>query len=833
MTILNSKQAGDISVPLQQALNALDALQSIHPFISLAIVAFKAVVGLEIKRRANDKRIGAVYAAILDMLSVLFELGDIKDDDRPDPNGGTMKGRLTENLTSAREEIKTAANSIDKYSKTKFIVKVIKSNQWEDQLVGHIQTFGKRKKSLKFALHIQTVVVVNKIQAQITDVTIMLSQVLKNQTTKEKELQEAIDKNGGVNAVIQRDDVLLELTTKYEDKDAVDKTNSVVKGKDAQKTIDAGLRMELSTSVKELLKANENLFLKKFDAQTTQISQAMERSADRVIQTLSKGPYQRVEDPDIRALWKEERWRSNVKARLFILSLHDYFTTQRGPAETDNEQGFREDSSKLTFIGRDHPEAWTLEYMGGAHLTSIQDAIDDDASGFVSINEVNEFTRQKPNDMSLPIWITYWAAGWGVDSKVYEKKIRGLVKQMRTLRYGVLDDDKDSVSTVCTISKAYGIANIPDIRTFHAVNAPQYLLNQFEYIEKLSTYDDEDDEDNPDLLQMAEAHRSKNEERITKNLEDIKYEIDGPAAVLAVCGPGRIDRHLLPLLYILLKRHAQIIKLCKEYILDPRELELASASLDVVTTEVYNRVSNLKAVFTQQRLDLDRTFEFYCNGIYDKLYRYWYRDNDSDSDSEAEEVSDSDDAVPSDALLQLVDPPRNPKGEDTDIEANRDAEDKDDEAEETEGGNGVVESEGGDEVAESEVVDGSGAEEPEETSPGTPTTVAEDVVPLSVDLLRFPATKAEKEAIEALEAVVKEAAEKAAKEAEEKEAEEAEGTDNGEDGGSVKDEGPLVPKTVEQRLESLESDMKGLIKSLETLSENMKEVLRRLPPKRR
>ncbi|KAG8855317.1 hypothetical protein FRB96_007115 [Tulasnella sp. 330] len=154
MKILSSKQAGDIAAPLQQALNALDALQGIHPIIGIAVVAFKAVVGLELKRRANDKRIGAVYAAILDMLSVLFELGDMNDEDRPDPSGGTMKGRLNENLTSATDEIKSAANSIDKYSKTKFIVKVIKANQWEEQLIGHTETFGERKKKLKFALQI-------------------------------------------------------------------------------------------------------------------------------------------------------------------------------------------------------------------------------------------------------------------------------------------------------------------------------------------------------------------------------------------------------------------------------------------------------------------------------------------------------------------------------------------------------------------------------------------------------------------------------------------------------------------------------------------------------
>ncbi|KAG8870079.1 hypothetical protein FRB98_001887, partial [Tulasnella sp. 332] len=426
VTILKSKQGGDIAAPLQQAMDALDALQRFQPFIGIAVVAFKAVIGMELKRRANDKRIGAVYFAILDMLSVLFELSNIKEIDRPDPNGGTVRGRLIASLTSAKEEIKTAANSIDKYSKTKFFVRVFKSTQWESELIAHTKTFGERKKDLKFALEIHTAVAVDKMQYQVAEMFKMLTKVLRNQSAKEDELKKEIDKNGGFDKVISRDDVLLTLSTKYEDKDMIDKTSSVVKSKDAQKTLDASLRRELQTSVHDDLKANQKLFDMKFDAQTAQLKEAMERSADRVISALSKGPYERVEDPDFRALWKDERWRSNVKARLLILSLHDYFTTPKdlpGP-ETDAEQDSHENLSKLTFIGSGHPEEWTLEYMGPLYITPLQDAIDDDSSGFVSINEINEFTREK-----------------------YEGKIRSLIKQMNEMKDAILDDNKASVET--------------------------------------------------------------------------------------------------------------------------------------------------------------------------------------------------------------------------------------------------------------------------------------------------------------------------------------------------------------------------------------------------
>lgn len=68
--------------------------------------------------------------------------------------------------------------------------------------------------------------------------------------------------------------------------------------------------MSLSNSpaddMDSLLEGNDYLFTKKFESQTAEIVQAMDRSATAVIKALSKGVYQRLEDPDLRTLWREE-----------------------------------------------------------------------------------------------------------------------------------------------------------------------------------------------------------------------------------------------------------------------------------------------------------------------------------------------------------------------------------------------------------------------------------------------------------------------------------------------------------------------------------------------
>lgn len=44
------------------------------------------------------------------------------------------------------------------------------------------------------------------------------------------------------------------------------------------------------------------------------------------------------------------------------------------------------------------PDRWALDYINVGRTRSILEAFDDDASGFVTVSEVNKFTRSKPLD---------------------------------------------------------------------------------------------------------------------------------------------------------------------------------------------------------------------------------------------------------------------------------------------------------------------------------------------------------------------------------------------------------------------------------------------------
>ena len=44
------------------------------------------------------------------------------------------------------------------------------------------------------------------------------------------------------------------------------------------------------------------------------------------------------------------------------------------------------------------PDSWAIGYINIGRARSILEAFDDDASGFVTVSEINNFTRLRPRD---------------------------------------------------------------------------------------------------------------------------------------------------------------------------------------------------------------------------------------------------------------------------------------------------------------------------------------------------------------------------------------------------------------------------------------------------
>lgn len=86
-------------------------------------------------------------------------------------------------------------------------------------------------------------------------------------------------------------------------------------------------------------------------------------------------------------------WRGNVKARHFVLALRDHYL-EKLSSETKGVL----DMSTSSINNCTDPDAWAIKYIDIMWVQPILEAIDDDASGFITVAEVNHFTSSRPVD---------------------------------------------------------------------------------------------------------------------------------------------------------------------------------------------------------------------------------------------------------------------------------------------------------------------------------------------------------------------------------------------------------------------------------------------------
>jgi hypothetical protein len=84
-------------------------------------------------------------------------------------------------------------------------------------------------------------------------------------------------------------------------------------------------------------------------------------------------------------------WRGNVKARHFVLALRDNYL-EKLSSETKGVL----DMSTSSINDCTNPDGWAIKYIDIMWVQPILEAFDDDASGFITVTEVNRFTSSRP-----------------------------------------------------------------------------------------------------------------------------------------------------------------------------------------------------------------------------------------------------------------------------------------------------------------------------------------------------------------------------------------------------------------------------------------------------
>ncbi|KAI0737618.1 hypothetical protein C8Q80DRAFT_1212220 [Daedaleopsis nitida] len=605
-------------------LKTLEKVGEIHPFAAVAVLAFKAVYELELKRRENDKKILAVYGEMRDMMGALSQLRTIKSEDEVGPDGVSIKARMESLVDDTAADIKKCANTCDTYLKKKVVVKILTGTKWEhllSKIAGH---FHKRRKEFEFALAIHTGLGVDKANAKLDELGETTRRIQEKMDTmveffktaatpEQKEIAARVQEKGGSQAVVENDRSLRELVDLYRGTDGTADISGARVRRDVGFDVD-DLRLEIREDVEVAVARNAETFARKFEMQrkiiVDELSRVVHREGDRVIDAITAGPHDRIIDPDLHAIWKEMGWRGSTKARHFVLALRDYFRERM-------EEQKRNDRLEAPRI-QQHDE-WALDWINVTRLQPIVEAFDDDASNFITVTEANELTTARPKDWSLLHWLAYWAIGWQYTATLYRDKINHLFAKMFALKAHIHPAVRSSVDTYLHTVWT----GISELTTAIDAYYPSEALR-----EKFQSYIDDE------------------ERRLREGLEAVRYDIDAMDTLVLVTGPGRIEKYVFPMLYLLLKKDYEVMRIARKKVINKDELWDAADTIEWVLHAVHFRYKDLQDIFRQQKLDPRQQFRTFACGLFEHWRNsdgLWNRnvefpDHVYNDDEEAQEV---------------------------------------------------------------------------------------------------------------------------------------------------------------------------------------------------
>ncbi|KAF8882713.1 hypothetical protein BD779DRAFT_1674866 [Infundibulicybe gibba] len=422
-------------------IKGLDALAQVHPFVGVAVVAFKTVISLDISRRENNKKVQALYLDMQDLMAILFRLRDMKDPEERGHDGLPLKGRLQDILLEKGGEPLAAGNH---------------------------STTGKRVDELGAA-----------------------------RERLSKELSENVE------------EAIAEFHQEAE--------NHIITA------VFSGAHDRILDPV---------CILKYFKTHRFNFASGSTRDLEEHgMEGKREGASLRIGPPRLLCGKICESIRS---AGPPVSPLTGYTGTPLALA--DSETGDR----------------WVLPYLDVPHVQAILEAIDDDGTGFITINEVNTFTESRPKIRRF-VHIVF--------SKGLHTGLL-LILPFSTPASG--DLKAAPLNTICQ-----------RLRRFHTPGA-RYAYQA--------------------------------------------YELDTPATVALVTGPGRIGRYLYPLLFLLLRRYVKIMKIASKHILHVDEFTILTQSIKSVLQAVNERIRVLVAVFKQTHLDVRNRLGNVAFGMFQLIF---------------------------------------------------------------------------------------------------------------------------------------------------------------------------------------------------------------------
>ncbi|KAJ7495032.1 hypothetical protein FB451DRAFT_1213148 [Mycena latifolia] len=573
----NKTNIRKILTAIQQTMGVLSGAAEYDTRAKTAVAIFMSVLQLEIDRRDNDEEIVAVCYSMTSMIYVLRHLNNHRD------QVVELLDQLEEQMTNISTTIKEFGAFADVYyTKCKScIVRFCRAGEFKQTIRGFVTQFHEYQTQIEFVL---------------------VAQMAGNQTRVAENLREI---QQGIAALIDHVDV----PTSENEKKAWEyiKTHGVQVietpegrthvAKILQESITSNTIDAINSALDELVEKNSTLFVCKLNGATMELNEAIDRSTNKILNRLDSGPHDLIE-PDVKEIWKGNGWKFSVKSRTFVDALCNFYTTKFA-APPDGEAP---------------ADSWTLKILGKViNYPSLGEAIDEDASGFISVHEMNHFLKRNKED-TTPTWFAFWAVGPQYLNEIYTEELsdimEGLEDRCRKLKSEIDDDTLD----LC-------IDEYLD-----TIQLVKFITDWEEFAEGISGVEDMDVE-REDLVRVADRLAKQEREIIEEELNRIDYRLTSASMLPPVTRQTgfRIEQRIMVLLYVILRKHQEIISGGMQN-MTPQvfasQWEAMDATLTILVFEFHDRFQALCRSWRSQKQDVALQISCYAGG----LFVGWYQE---------------------------------------------------------------------------------------------------------------------------------------------------------------------------------------------------------------
>ncbi|CAE7142908.1 unnamed protein product [Rhizoctonia solani] len=529
------------------------------------------------------------------MLIVLAKLDDVFDEE------GELAGVLNRKLDDIVSLLNDFGNFCDVYYKHRTVVRFLRISRYNIMLSDFAEVFTNTRHELEALILNHTTLVIMQSANTINSIAREVSELTKfmnTQTARERDAQDLVKAKGGVETILKDSDLICQVSTKLGD--------PIPPTAQTKRSIEYMLTEDLGRQIQD----NQALFLMKLQSVKEELAEAINKSTNTILNRLDSGPHEVINDPDIKEVWKDMKWRNTVKSRHFVSAVQYHFERQFGRYMTSHE-------------GKSHPDCWTLNYLSRIiFYPAIADAIDEDSSGYISLDELNNFFDSRPKGWTVTQWLAYWAAGWYQDNLQYRDKIMARLAVFENSIDGLHPENKGPL-------KDY----LSEVSDNIKLIAGSLYGNILEYFET-------DSAEAVNLVSLREKYVEHATKEVEERLDRANYKIDDPHTLSLIVGVGsRLESRLLCIMHRLLKRHHKMFDIAKDKPLQEGITVSMVASLQVIFDAFTKRTRSLMESWRQQRLDADLQAEWYAYGLFEDWYKR-EKGIESDDDYDEEDLSE-------------------------------------------------------------------------------------------------------------------------------------------------------------------------------------------------